>query len=239
MIIRGGILAALLLASACGATDDGDRGRAASDAVEVNSTDFALLPCQNVSADRACTLMIAGGKRVLLGAPEGVSAGLAAADLKNLDAVLLFSLRGADIEGLDAVRNASWRAGRGQPLPVIGPIGIDEIVSSVNTAYEASDALAYVEGRAGSSYDVAVLEARDADGQVFDTGDLRIMASEDMDGWISYDVLYDGMRARVSPCSARPGEEAEAIDDVFTVSCREGSAAWPITSPVFIRQTKG
>ena len=96
----------------------------------IQPDDFAILPCQNVIATRPCALVVAGGKRVLFGAPSGAATSFNAADLKQLDAVMLFSLRAVDIEGLDDVRNHSWRAGRDAALLVIGPAGLEDVVNA-------------------------------------------------------------------------------------------------------------
>jgi len=92
-----------LLASACGP------GRPHHDHVSVTverirSTDFALLPCAAASPAAPCVLVVAGGKRLLFGAPPGLREAMGAGTLGSLDAVLLFSLQGPDIEGLDEVR---------------------------------------------------------------------------------------------------------------------------------------
>ncbi|MEM7543400.1 MAG: hypothetical protein AAF384_17710, partial [Pseudomonadota bacterium] len=126
--------------TACGGTDGETDWRN----VDVRPDDFALLPC-DVDDERPCTLVIAGGKRLLFGAPAGVARAMRSEDLRQLDGVILFSLTAPDLEGLDEVRNLSWHAGRREPLLVIGSSGIEEIATALNKAFEQSDALYVVE----------------------------------------------------------------------------------------------
>ena len=81
------------------------------DRPSIAPADFAIVPCSE-DAETPCLLVLAGGKRLLFGAPAGVSGSLPATDLAHLDGVFLFSLLPQDVEGLDEVRNAGWRAGR-------------------------------------------------------------------------------------------------------------------------------
>ncbi|MEM9055430.1 MAG: hypothetical protein AAGB16_08895, partial [Pseudomonadota bacterium] len=90
-------------------------GRSESGALEremIAPQDFALLPCGPSQAERPCALAIAGGKRLLFGGASGIAETLSDADLGQLDAVFLFSMRAIDVEGLDEIRNRSWQAGR-------------------------------------------------------------------------------------------------------------------------------
>lgn len=197
----------------------------------IQPDDFAILPCQNVIAARPCALVVAGGKRVLFGAPSGAATSFDAADLKQLDAVLLFSLRAVDVEGLDDVRNHSWRAGRDAALLVIGPAGLEDFANAINKAYEQPDALRIVEeGIPPGGFDAAVLSTGlSVPGQIaFDTGDLRIERQS-----AGYMVLYGRSEPLLlTTCGAtRPQERS-----VF-ISCLEDDPdiAWPVEDTMFIQ----
>ena len=192
--------------------------------------------CDSIS-ERPCTLVIAGGKRVLIGAPAGLGQALRSEDLRQLDAVIVTSLMAADLEGLDEVRNTSWHAGRDEPLLVIGPPGIETVVTALNKAYEAADALHTVEqGAPAGGYDAAVLTPRMAVAEktVFGTGDLEI--SRELFG---YRIYYVGNRkVRIAACNwfERTTAELAPSDDTVTIGCARSDAAysWPLTAPIFV-----
>jgi len=205
---------------------------------EITPQDFVLLPCEAASSGSPCALAIAGGKRVLFGAPIGAAASLGADDLRQLDAVIVFSLRAKDIEGLGAIRNASWNAGRAAPLLTIGPRGITQVVEGLNTVFEQSDALRIVEqGIPPGGFDAAIVTAREAmTGQtVFDTGDVQIIREGG-----GYRMAYES-RASVTfiPCD---GAMADQIPDVpddqirLQVGCAQPPAdlAWPLRQAHFV-----
>lgn len=192
--------------------------------------DFVVLPCHQVASQTPCALIVAGGKRVLFGAPTGAATSLANADLEQLDAILLFSLRASDIEGLDDVRNQSWRAGRDSPLLTVGPAGVQDFVTAINKAYEQPDALRVVEdGIPPGGFDAAVLKANTAaPGQVvFDTGDLRIERLSD-----GYLIFYEQSEpVALLLCGGASRPEAGAV-----ISCADDGPdiIWPIAEPIFI-----
>lgn len=225
----------ILCLAACGGADGETDWRS----VDVRPDDFALLPC-DVQDERPCAMVIAGGKRLLFGAPAGVARATRPEDLGQLDGVILFSLTAPDLEGLDEVRNLSWHAGRREPLPVIGPPGIKEIATALNKAFEQSDALYVVEhGIPPGGYDAAVLVARTAGGRerVFDTGDLSVTGSS---GGFRIDYRVNGAErvAWLRVC----GAEDElmlvepTVDRVVTIACQGdvGDYTWPITEPIFV-----
>lgn len=197
----------------------------------IQPDDFVVLPCRNVIAARPCAMVVAGGKRVLFGAPSGAAISFNDADLKQLDAVLLFSLRAIDIEGLDDVRNRSWRAGRDAALLVIGPAGVEDVVTAINKAYEQPDALRVVEdGIPPGGFDAAVLSTGlSVPGQiVFDTGDLQIERLS-----AGYEVSYGQSEPLVlTTCGAASMQEVGV-----RISCGEDGPdiAWPVAEPVFIK----
>jgi hypothetical protein len=198
----------------------------------IQPDDFVVLPCDRVIAPQPCALVVAGGKRVLFGAPSGAAISFNQDELKQLDAVLLFSLRAIDIEGLDDVRNHSWRAGRDAALLVIGPAGLDDIVTALNKAYEQPDALRIVEdGIPPGGFDAAVLvTGLSVPGQVvFDTGDLRIERLS-----TGYKVFYGQAQPLVL---AACGADLER-DAGFTVSCAADTpdVAWPLSEPVILQK---
>ncbi|MCF6328587.1 MAG: hypothetical protein L3J02_02145, partial [Henriciella sp.] len=140
--MRGcGLCMAIVMLASCGGPEEANP----ETRPRISPEDFALVPCGPARADRPCVLAVAGGKRILFGAPAGVSKTLADADLRQLDAVMLFSLHAVDIEGLDEVRNASWRAGRSEPLLVVGPEGTLGMIEGLNAAFEQADALRVAE----------------------------------------------------------------------------------------------
>ena len=215
-----------VLATACGDTATSPR----EPAFNVTPQQFAILPCGDLGELRPCALIAAGGKRILFGAPGSVAAGLKPDDLSQLDAVLLFSLRSYDVEGLDDIRNRSWDAGRDTPLLVIGPSGTETFVAAINKAYEQADALRIVEdGIPPGGYDAAVLTPLEAQsGQtVFNTGDVVVKSVGD-----GYTVTYlDQHSLYLSACDAEISAEVD-----LTVSCAADGAdmAWPIKQPVLV-----
>ena len=221
-----GWCAIALLLMGCGAPYAGPPQHA-----NVRPQDFAVVPCGDALKLQACALAIAGGKRVLFGAPAGVGATLSPDDVGQLDAVMLFSLRANDIEGLDEVRNASWQAGRRTPLVVFGPDGTAAMGDALNLAFESADALRIVaEGMPPGGFDAAVLSASDVAGvnrwqRVFDTGDLVIDAHENRDVYIDYVLTYQ-IRIGISACREKPAETAEA--DLKWIGCSNGDLAWPL-----------
>ncbi|MEM7638127.1 MAG: hypothetical protein AAF269_03605 [Pseudomonadota bacterium] len=223
--------------AACGGTDGETDWRS----VDVRPDDFAFLPC-DVDDERPCTLVIAGGKRLLFGAPAGVARALRSEDLRQLDGVILFSLTAPDLEGLDEVRNLSWHAGRREPLLVIGPPGIEEIATALNKAFEQSDALYVVEhGIPPGGYDAAVLVSRSTRGneRVFDTGDLSVTGSSS--GFrIDYRVNGAERVAWLRVCGA-PDELLlidPTVERVITVACQGDVSdfTWPVTAPIFVEK---
>ena len=234
---------AVLAVSACGGDVQSEVYRPS-----ISPQDFVLVPCGPELMERACTLMIAGGKRVLFGAPAGVAATLTVEDLRGLDAVMLFSLRASDIEGLDEIRNESWRAGRSVPLRVVGPEGTVGTVDALNKAFEQADALRIVEeGIPRGGYDAAVLSGFElpphaADATVFDTGDVRIRLFK-----ATYVAEYSDYRegervqnlALLTGCGqALPLDtDFDAQGALISVSCLDDSdVSWPLTKTVFVKK---
>lgn len=219
--------------AACAAPAPGDP----SEDLSIAPRDFVLLPCGPARSDQACALVAAGGKRVLFGAPAGVAATLSEADLRQLDSVVLFSLRAKDIEGVDEIRNESWRAGRATPLLTIGPRGVLVLVDGLNTAFEQADALRIVEeGIPAGGYDAAILTGREAGrGEiVFDTGDVRVTRISG-----GYRIAYEEQAAvDLLPCDETRADvtSPDATNVQISVSCdgSEQDLAWPLSAPHFV-----
>ena len=213
---------------------------AAPERPEIKPQDFALVPCGPGLAERPCALVVAGGKRVLFGAPAGVAATLEKGDLRQLDAVMLFSLRAADIEGLDEVRNETWWAGRDEPLLVVGPEGTVDMVEALNKTFEQADALRIVEeGIPPGGYDAAVLEAQESVAGVpdFDTGDL-VIHSVNAGAWEAVYYTDELVAVAIEACGATQFEWPDGerpISKLGYLGCEEVfEHVWPLTETVFI-----
>lgn len=207
---------------------------------EIKPQDFALVPCGPGLAERPCALVVAGGKRVLFGAPAGVAATLEKDDLRQLDAVMLFSLRAGDIEGLDEVRNETWWAGRDEPLLVVGPEGTADMVEALNKTFEQADALRIVEeGIPPGGYDAAILEARESQSGVpdFDTGDV-VISSARAGAW---EVLYQAdetVAVAIEDCGVARFEWPDGerpFNKLGYLGCEDVfEHVWPLSETVFI-----
>ncbi|GAB5457033.1 MAG: hypothetical protein Hens3KO_00630 [Henriciella sp.] len=207
--------------------------------VDIKPQDFALLPCDIPQSEKPCVLVVAGGKRVLFGAPAGVAKGLPKAELGQLDAVMLFSLTAGDIEGLDEIRNASWHAGRTRPLALVGPEGTVAVATALNLAFEQADALRIVEeGIPPGGYDAAVLEAVELpagrDLVVYDTGDFRVEIVNSRAIYLTYRIDY-GATLLLQPCRAEM--EVQATESTYTVLCENGAMTWPLKQALFLETT--
>lgn len=234
------VLSYLLLCGIVAACAD-PKPAPAQSAPIISPQDFVLLPCGPGRADRPCALIVAGGKRILIGAPAGISSTLSPVDWRHLDAVIVFSLRAHDLEGLDEVRNESWRAGRETPLLTIGPRGILETVDALNKAFEQADALRIVEqGIPPGGYDAAILLGREASGAgtVFDTGDVRIEPLIQ-----GYRVLYNQEAVLdLYPCGAT-NMDASDLTDLKSVrvycDASEPDLSWPLGETQYIIRRSG
>ena len=218
---------------------------------DIAPADFALLPCSGASA-QPCALLFAGGKRLLFGAPAGVSAALPADDLAQLDAAFLMSLRPEDVEGLDEVRNRSWRAGRPDTLGVTGPGGTESLLDGLNLAFEQSDALSFVEeGAPAGGFDAALLSLASEVGEetlVFDSGDLKVLAVSNGTGRTTYRIGYrdlgeawhDLVLASCGGGEIAEGEWLADAGDRTRIGCTRTDAdlAWPLSEPVFLEKAK-
>lgn len=218
-----------------GLTGCGGSDPSAAQRIDISPRDFVVLPCGPTDTEQPCALAVAGGKRIVFGAPAGIGSTLSRQNLRQLDAVILFSLRARDIDGLDELRNESWRAGRADPLLVIGPSGIDIVVEALNKAYEQSDALRIVEeGIPPGGYDAAVMVARTwSRGQIiFDTGDVRVRAVSG-----GFTTVYNqSARLELRPCDGTAADPGTDEVTTLAVGCDAATAdaVWPLRAPLVI-----
>ncbi|MEZ5946850.1 MAG: hypothetical protein R3C13_08835 [Hyphomonas sp.] len=232
---------ALATLAACGQGGKSSTSTPAVNAVSLQSTDFALIPCPASTPESPCVFIGAGGKRVLAGAPAGLRQALEADPYTaaNLDAVLLFSLQAGDIEGLDEVRNATWVAGRENVLPVAGPSGTRDMLGALNKVYELSDAERFVSAPPKGGFDAALLGLLPGEGdaktRVFDTGDLVITKIETALGQAGYWVDYGGKRAVLQPCGMDQAVRFSEASD-FVLACDE--TGWPLSKLHYLLQSK-
>lgn len=226
-------LSAFLIAACGGETNSGPPA-----SFEIDSDQFVVLPCGEVVQDRPCALVVAGGKRILFGAPTGAARFIGGDDLRQLDSVMLFSLFASDMEGLDEVRNASWFAGRSEPLRVVGPNGIVEVSAALDKAFEQSDALHVVEnGIPPGGYDAALMRAVAADtgATVFDTGDLKVRRARG-----GYVIKYlNAKELWLLNCrDDHLSDESAKSTGTFIVSCDLSASdlTWPLSEPIFLKK---
>ncbi|MEO1029513.1 MAG: hypothetical protein AAFX02_10715, partial [Pseudomonadota bacterium] len=144
----------------------------------------------------------------------------------------LFSLKASETEGLDTFRNKSWRAGRRSPALIYGPPGTDKLVSGLNMAFEAIDAIEFLEDPPKGGFNSALLSARSASGSrdpAFDTGDLKISSLSQADGSLVYEISYGEQTIRLSKC--------EMVNPVDTQNSqlRGCKSAWA-ASPLYLNK---
>ncbi|WP_300390109.1 hypothetical protein [Henriciella sp.] len=199
--------------------------------------DLVLLPC-SAGTDRPCAVLIAGGKRLMFGAPAGAGQQADEADLADLEALFLFSVHPEDIAGVDEVRNRGWRAGRLDPLPLTGPVGTGVLVQGLNMAYEQPDAISFVEDGAPAGGFVAALlsHANDITEEtlVYDSGDVKVRAAPGRNTWLSYRVGYRDLDETwheivMTPCGA---ETAVGDGEYEVEAANRLSVGCPVPQPV-------
>jgi len=198
---------------------------------DIQPTQFALLPCPMRGDEQLqCLLLAAGGKRYLLGAPEGALEVMGAENIAYLDGVLLFSLAPEQIEGLDRVRNETWKAGRMEPLYVAGPEGLTEFAEALDAAYQFPDAIAFERSRPEGGFDASLLSPKElgraADGTaVVDTGDLIVRAFEAPGGQYVFHMSYGGRMATAALCGGPEDTAHQAnlgpVDFAFVCNTEE------------------
>lgn len=232
-------------------TEAADQAPAHRGTADIAPTDFAILPCPRAGTRGECAVIAAGGKRVLVGAPAGISAppdwatgALGASGVP--DAILLLSLDAAQIEGLDEIRNQVWEQGL-SPLPLVGGAGISEINAGLDQTYIVPDAVAYVRRRRRKSFAQMPLAVRAVrhEETAFDTGDLTISALAGGEGQLAYKILYGGQTVILSGCHPRPEDIARWPEADHYVGCAQvasdhalpATGDWPLSEPIFISQS--
>ncbi len=239
---------ALMLVACSGQMIEKPVGKTAGEQINdrpvIAPTDFVIVPCALAIPMPSCTIIAAGGKRVLVGAPAGIGEGKIPDDETPPDAVILLSLRADQIEGLDEVRNRAWAANRRQPLTVAGPDGITQLVDALNEAYVTSDALAYVEGnREGGFNQEAIVSKLIGPGDiVFDTGDLTIAAVQGGGAKIALLINYKGQKVLYADCGAEKPDIASWPSADLYIGCHQVDYAapvigsWPLNGPTYLTE---
>jgi ribonuclease Z len=94
-------------------------------------------PPPSTQRAKACTLVMAGGHAFVVDTGPGSANRLSKwrFPFERLDAVLLTHFHSDHIGDLGEFRMQSWVAGRPGPLAVIGPDGVQDLVSGFNRAY--------------------------------------------------------------------------------------------------------
>ncbi|MEM6900686.1 MAG: hypothetical protein AAF583_13040 [Pseudomonadota bacterium] len=243
IFVSAGALAGLVTCGGPQSPSDTAAAPAANPIVEIAPTDFALVPCANVSPQVFCAILAAGGKRIVIGAPAGIGDGRVPGEETLPDAVLLPSLHPLDIEGVDELRNRTWAAGRRTPLKVAGGLGTSDFAESLNTAYTFPDARAFLD-RPGDSRDfsampIEAMEIRSGD-IAFDTGDLVITAREAGNGRIAFLAAYDDDDVLLVPCGGRVEDSLVDAETIWIVACASDAdilgadIEWPTNEAIFV-----
>ncbi|MEM7006094.1 MAG: hypothetical protein AAF498_09460 [Pseudomonadota bacterium] len=243
IFVSAGALAGLVTCGGPQSPSDTAAAPAAYPIVEIAPTDFALVPCANVSSEAFCAILAAGGKRIVIGAPAGIGDGRVPGEETLPDAVLLTSLHPLDIEGVDELRNRTWSAGRRVPLKVAGGLGTGDFVESLNSAYTFPDAKAFLD-MPGDSRDFAAMpieavEIRSGD-IAFDTGDLVIKAREAGNGRIAFLATYDGDDVLLVPCGGRLEDSLADAETIWIMACASDAEVlgadmkWPSDEAIFV-----
>ncbi|MEO0983477.1 MAG: hypothetical protein AAFX03_12590 [Pseudomonadota bacterium] len=205
-----------------------------SEPVEISPTDFVVFDCGSQRA-APCAVLSAGGKQIVFGAPAGAIADLQSVDLARLDALMLFSLAAESIEGVDEIRNASWRAGRLDPLRLAGPEGVAAFAAGVDAAFQAADALAVIDAPPPGGFDAAPLAPvtgrRAGQWRAFDTGDLTIDVQAAAGGRAEYLVIYEGEALGVGACGLAVGRWPGCLGD-------GADHPWPLGEVFFVDRSE-
>ena len=178
-------------------------------AVTAEANAFRLVPCSPVSMPHQvlnpCLLVLAGGKRVLFGAPmdqdwRGIG---------PLDGVFLFDGRPESSGGLLGLRYETWSDGRNAPLLLVtGELMVDT-VQALDDALIVPDALLQLERPADldarhAGFSPKPIPPDKRERLVFDTGDLKVFASGAVstsgDQVITYRVGYRGRSVELLTC---------------------------------------
>ncbi|MFD0661041.1 MBL fold metallo-hydrolase [Thermocatellispora tengchongensis] len=167
-----------------------------------------------ISAARAqaCTLVAAGGRMFLFDAGEGTTKSLAESDVPigELERVFITHFHSDHFNGLASLVNATWIWGRAKPLDIWGPVGLDQVVGGLNSAYALDhgyrkENMPHLDAT-GAAADAVPTEIEFPDGarsvRVYDEGgvtiDARLVAHEPVAPALGYVVTYRGKKVFVS-----------------------------------------
>ena len=224
---------ALMLVCACGAASPtGSEKVAPALNMRVEPDDFVVRRCPDVKLGVPCLIVQAGGKVLLIGAPEGAMSALEQVGAAVPDGVFIQTLDPASLNGLPALRNDSWIAGRTRKLPVSGPEGINALAAGLDAAYARSDAIVYLRDRPPGAFESALIDPQAVtpgqSAQVFDTGDLRVDAVAAQSSELTLFVRYRGSVLKIAPCDA-PASDFPGLVIAAVVDCaaQREPAAWP------------
>lgn len=94
-------------------------------------------PLPAVGRAQACLAVTTPSHFFVVDAGEGSANNLALAGLpmQRLDGILLTHFHSDHIASIPAINLGSWVAGRGEPLKVYGPPGVNRVVNGMNEAY--------------------------------------------------------------------------------------------------------
>ncbi len=95
-------------------------------------------PLQDQRRSGPCVLVIAGKRVFVVDAGSGASGNITPSGIPigKVERVFLTHFHSDHIDGLGELATLNWAAsGRGQPLPVHGPDGVQSVIAGFNTAY--------------------------------------------------------------------------------------------------------
>ncbi len=135
-----------------------------------------------------CLAVVAGDQHILIDAGSGGVRTLTRMGypVGELDAVFLTHLHSDHMDGLGELLMQAWiNGGRGVPMPVYGPAGVDEVVNGFNAAYRIDGTyrtghhgpgIANPEGRGGAPIAITMPAGPGGQAVVYDAGGLLITA---------------------------------------------------------------
>jgi ribonuclease Z len=187
-------------------------------------------PMPDPNRSGPCVAVVAGGKLYVVDAGTMGARNLAASGLTPgaIEAVFLTHFHSDHIDGLGELALQRWAAGaRTEPLPVVGPAGVERVVAGFNEAYSADVGYRIAHhGEVTVPPSGAGMEARpfpeppdDRAPVVWEDGDLRITAfrveHEPVSPAVGYRFDYAGRSVLVSGDTKRSENllrHAEGVD---------------------------
>ncbi len=98
-------------------------------------------PLGNIPERAQACIAVVAGERIFLvdtGVGSAKNLGIARFPMEHLRGVLLTHYHSDHIGDLPGINLASWIAGRSEPLAVLGPQGVGEVVNGFNQAYSST-----------------------------------------------------------------------------------------------------